>query len=80
VSRLGLIVGKRHAKRAVDRKRIKRMLRESFRLGHEQLTSLDVVVQLDDSAPRTWLEENSNTLGPPLRAALAREQHEATSP
>lgn len=43
-ARLGLAIAKKHAKRAVDRNRIKRRTRESFRLAHENLPAVDVVV------------------------------------
>ena len=42
--RLGVAIGKRHAKRAVDRNRIKRVVRESFRAVRPQLAGHDVVV------------------------------------
>lgn len=42
-SRIGMVVGKRHAKRAVDRNRIRRRIRESFRLLHLPC-HLDVVI------------------------------------
>jgi len=42
--RIGLIIAKRHVKRAVDRNRIKRQVRESFRHRRDQLPSLDIVV------------------------------------
>ncbi len=42
--RLGLAVAKRHVRRAVDRNRIKRIIRESFRDHQEELGGLDVVV------------------------------------
>ena len=38
-----MVVGKRHAKRAVDRNRIRRRIRESFRLQHLPCP-LDVVI------------------------------------
>lgn len=43
-ARLGLIVGKRVAKLAVTRNKIKRILRESFRLHKHQLTGFDIVI------------------------------------
>ena len=79
VPRLGLIVGKRHAKRAVDRNRIKRALRESFYQGHHQLGAFDIVVQLIDAVPDTWLQENSNTLWRSLQATLERDHNVSTS-
>lgn len=42
--RLGLAISKKSARRAVDRNRIKRVIRESFRANREQLRSVDVVV------------------------------------
>ncbi|MDP8162900.1 ribonuclease P protein component [Pasteurella skyensis] len=41
--RLGLTVAKKHLKRAHDRNRIKRVVRESFRLMQHQLPALDFV-------------------------------------
>ena len=41
--RLGLAISKKHAKRAVDRNRIKRIMRESFRLNPTLLANADYV-------------------------------------
>ena len=43
-ARLGLALAKRRIARAVDRNRIKRVLRESFRHARPELGSVDVVV------------------------------------
>ena len=43
-ARLGLAVAKKHLKRAVDRNRIKRLVRESFRQQRDLLEGLDIVV------------------------------------
>jgi len=43
-SRLGLVVAKKHAKRAVDRNEIKRIVRESFRHHQSELDGFDCVV------------------------------------
>ncbi len=43
-SRLGLAISKKNAKRAVDRNRIKRIIRESFRLNLQSLPFIDLVV------------------------------------
>ena len=48
--RLGLIVAKRVLRRAVDRNRAKRVLRESFR-RRADLPPLDVVVRVVSGAP-----------------------------
>ncbi len=42
--RLGLAIAKKTVKRAVDRNKIKRLCRESFRLQQYTLTPLDIVV------------------------------------
>lgn len=43
-SRLGLVVAKRHLKRAHERNRIKRLARESFRQYAPTLPALDIVL------------------------------------
>lgn len=43
-SRLGLVVGKRFANKAVSRNRIKRVIRESFRFNFENLKGIDIIV------------------------------------
>jgi ribonuclease P protein component len=45
-ARIGIIVGSRVARRAVDRNRAKRLVREAFRRARYRLGSLDVVVEL----------------------------------
>ncbi len=41
--RLGLAISKKSAKRAVDRNRIKRIFRESFRLHQHKLPNVDII-------------------------------------
>lgn len=55
--RLGLVVAKKNARLAVQRNRIKRIVRDTFRLQQHQLAGLDIVVlarrgldQLDNHA------------------------------
>jgi ribonuclease P protein component len=43
-ARLGLAISKRVSKRAVERNRIKRLLRESFRRIQHQLPAIDLMV------------------------------------
>ncbi|MBD3669603.1 MAG: ribonuclease P protein component [Gammaproteobacteria bacterium] len=43
-ARLGLAISKKHLKLAVDRNRVKRQIRESFRQNQTQLQGLDIVV------------------------------------
>jgi ribonuclease P protein component len=44
--RLGLVVGKKQLKRAVDRNIFKRVIREQFRLRRSTLPVIDLVVRL----------------------------------
>ena len=41
--RIGLVVGKKNARLAVSRNRIKRQVRESFRLWQHRLPSVDII-------------------------------------
>jgi ribonuclease P protein component len=43
-SRLGLVIAKKHIKLAVNRNRIKRLIRESFRHNQHQLLKIDAIV------------------------------------
>lgn len=45
-ARLGLVVGKKQLKRAVDRNRVKRIVRDLFRLRRDALPNCDLVVRL----------------------------------
>ena len=49
-SKLGLAVAKKQIPLAVDRNRIKRLVRESFRNNHNKLCSIDVVVMVRNKA------------------------------
>ncbi|MBX2857126.1 MAG: ribonuclease P protein component [Cellvibrionaceae bacterium] len=43
-SRLGLVIGKKNVKHAVHRNRLKRLIRESFRLKQHNLPAIDAIV------------------------------------
>ena len=43
-ARLGLSFSKRHCPRAVERNRLKRIARESFRISAKQLPSVDIII------------------------------------
>jgi len=45
-NRLGLAIAKKRVKLAVDRNRIKRLIRESFRLNQQSLPDIDMVVMV----------------------------------
>jgi ribonuclease P protein component len=44
--RLGLVIAKKYLRKAVDRNRVKRQIRESFRHSKQHLHGMDVVVLL----------------------------------
>ncbi|HEY7883958.1 MAG TPA: ribonuclease P protein component [Cellvibrionaceae bacterium] len=44
VARLGLVIAKKHIRLAVNRNKVKRVIRESFRQRQQQLAGLDVIV------------------------------------
>jgi ribonuclease P protein component len=46
--RLGISIAKRLVPRATDRNRLKRLIRESFRLHAMTLNSIDIIVQCAD--------------------------------
>jgi len=54
-ARLGLAISKKSVRRAVDRNRIKRLIRDSFRLIQHQLPAVDLIVM-----SRTGAAERSN--------------------
>ena len=62
-ARLGLAVSRKVSKRAVERNRIKRVVRESFRLEREGLSALDILVIARASAADTSNPELSADLG-----------------
>jgi ribonuclease P protein component len=43
-ARLGFAIAKKMLPRAVSRNRVRRVCRESFRLNHEQLGALDIII------------------------------------
>ena len=43
-SRLGFVIAKKHVKHAVQRNRVKRIIRESFRLNQHQISNNDFVI------------------------------------
>jgi ribonuclease P protein component len=64
-ARLGLVVAKKHARLAVQRNRLKRLLRESFRHHKAELAGLDIVALVK---PGLWQQEN-----PAIRAIIEEQ-------
>ena len=54
--RLGLVIAKKNVRQATERNRLKRIIRESFRLKQDQLSGIDTVV-----LARRGLDQLSNT-------------------
>jgi len=62
--RLGILISRKHAARASDRNRIKRCIREAFRLEQEHLGAIDLLVR----PPYSW--RASGDAVPDLRKLL----------
>ncbi|HSP57619.1 MAG TPA: ribonuclease P protein component [Halomonas sp.] len=71
--RLGLIVSKKNVRRAVDRNRFKRLVRESVRLQQDRLPSVDIVVL----AKRGVQELDNDTLHRQIHGMWRRLEREA---
>jgi ribonuclease P protein component len=67
-ARLGLIVGRKAAPRAVDRAFARRLARESFRIRRSALPAVDVVIRLRAQVSR----RDRAAAGAELRALLDR--------
>ena len=67
-ARLGLAIAKRCASRAVDRNRLKRLARESFRLNADALPAVDIVVLCGRGAVGIPNQRLRNTLDKAWRA------------
>jgi ribonuclease P protein component len=55
--RLGLTIAKKHVKKAVQRNRLKRLARESFRLHQHQLDAIDIVLMVKKGVDELSNEE-----------------------
>lgn len=76
--RMGLSVGKRHAKGAVDRNRARRILREAFRLAREELPpGVDVILIPHPGGPRVELAAARAELVALVARALKKKPKEA---
>lgn len=65
--RLGMVIAKRFANRAIDRNRVRRCIRESFRANRSTLPPCDVVVQLIDAPGSADLGESLRSIWSRLR-------------
>ena len=71
--RLGLVIGKRQLKRAVDRNRVRRLLRESFRLRRATIPAMDIVIQLIETPLEMNLAAQATTLWQLLVSTIGKE-------
>ena len=55
--RIGYVIGRKQLARAVDRNRLRRLLREVVRVRRAVTRSFDIVVRLRDTSPRADLPE-----------------------
>ncbi|WP_445082808.1 ribonuclease P protein component [Candidatus Vallotiella sp. (ex Adelges kitamiensis)] len=70
-ARLGVVVSKRQAHRAVTRNLVKRLVREAFRLRCLELTGWDVLIRLSRKIdPAYFLSSGSVALTQVLRAQI----------
>lgn len=68
-ARLGIVVGRKALRRAVDRNRFKRLAREQFRRVAARLRAVDVIVQAQGKLDRGQLTQMQSELSQMLRAA-----------
>lgn len=71
--RLGLVIAKKHIRLAVERNRLKRLLRESFRKHQQLLIEMDIVILARSGSDRLD-NENFVTLVEKLWQDLMRRQ------
>ena len=60
IGRLGLAISKKHLKKAVDRNRVKRLVRVSFQENQHRLKYLDIVVLLRNNRSALATNEQIN--------------------
>jgi len=70
-ARLGMIVGKKHLRRAVDRNRVRRVIRESFRHEREKLKGLDFVVMIRSDCSLLENQAIKNEIGNVWQAIIS---------
>ncbi len=81
-SRLGLVVSKKNISKAVERNRVKRVIRESFRKNKSQIPNLDVVVLIRkgiDALPNVVISSKMNSLWNDLCAKSAEQPTQTNS-
>ncbi len=74
--RLGLVIAKKHIPKAVNRNKLKRALREAFRLHQDQLPLLDIVVLARKDADRLTPAALVSTINKLIADLITREQND----
>jgi ribonuclease P protein component len=75
-SRLGMVVAKKNISKSVERNRIKRLIRESFRHARLQLPGLDIVVLIRkgfDNVPNLVISSKIDALWKDLQTKAVIE-------
>ena len=71
--RLGLVIAKKHVSKAVHRNRLKRVLRESFRLRQAEIPLVDIVVLARKDADKLATTELRTTIDRLIDDLILRE-------
>ena len=71
--RLGLVIAKKHVSKAVHRNRLKRVLRESFRLRQAEIPLVDIVVLARKDADKLVAAELRTTIDRLIDDLILRE-------
>ena len=73
-NRLGLAIAKKRVKLAVQRNRIKRQIRESFRLNQHNLPHIDIVVMVKSGTDKLENKEINQQLEKIWRKVIQRHK------
>jgi len=74
INRLGLAIAKKRVKLAVQRNRIKRLIRESFRLNQHYLPHIDIVVMVKSGTDKLDNKEINQQLEKIWRKIIQRHK------
>lgn len=79
-ARLGLVIGKKHIKKAVRRNRVKRLIRDSFRNRLKYLPGFDVIVLARSSADTLDNSEVSSILNGLWKRVIKKHAKQGQKP